>query len=116
MEQYFFVSKHVVFLEKEFLLIGSRSKVELEEVQGAQTDVDQLPEPKVVIHKYEIVVDPSKAQVLCRTSRIRTILRRYGFLISEHKDIFLIENDEPTTYGEYRNILESNKWLVAMKS
>ena len=59
--------------------------------------MDQLLEPKVVIHKDEIVADPSKAQALCRTSRIRTILRRYGFLISEHKDVFLIENDEPTT-------------------
>ena len=56
-----FVLNHVVFLEKEFLLRDSESKVELEEVQGAQIDVEQLLEPKVVIHRDEVVVDPSEA-------------------------------------------------------
>ena len=37
-----FVSKHVVFLEKEFLLRDSGSKVKLEELRDAQTEVDQL--------------------------------------------------------------------------
>ena len=32
-----FVSKHVVFLEKKFILRDSGSKVELGEVQDAQT-------------------------------------------------------------------------------
>ena len=35
LEQKVFVSNHVVFLEKEFLLKDSGSKVEPEEVQGA---------------------------------------------------------------------------------
>ena len=61
LEQKVFVSNHVVFLEKEFLLRDSESKVELEEVQGAQIDVEQLLEPKVVIHRDEVVVDPSEA-------------------------------------------------------
>ena len=56
-----FVSKQAVFLEKEFLLRDSGSKVELEEVQNAQTDANQLPEPKADIHRDEIVADPSKA-------------------------------------------------------
>ena len=50
LEQRLFVSKHVVFLEKEFLLredIGS--KVELSEVQDALTDAFHLTEPEVVI-------------------------------------------------------------------
>ena len=33
-----FVSKHSIFLEKEFLLRDSGSKVALEEVQDAQID------------------------------------------------------------------------------
>ena len=78
-----FISKHVIFLEKGFILRDSGSKVDLEEVHGAQIDVDQLPKPKVVIHKDEVAVDPSEAQALCRSSRIRTVPKRYGFLISE---------------------------------
>ena len=35
LEQKVFVSKHIIFLEKEFLLRYSGSKVELEEVQDA---------------------------------------------------------------------------------
>ena len=50
------------------------------------------------------------------TSRIRTIPERYGFLINEQKDVLLIENDEPTTYKESLNSLESDKWLRAMRS
>ena len=43
LEQKVFVSKHVVFLEKKFLLKDSGSKVEIEEVQSAQTNADQFP-------------------------------------------------------------------------
>ena len=41
LEQRLFVSKHTIFLEKEFLLREDNgNKVELGEVQNAQTDVD----------------------------------------------------------------------------
>ena len=50
LEQKVFVSKHVVFLEKEFLLRDNGSKVELEEVQDAQVNVDQLLEHEASIH------------------------------------------------------------------
>ena len=49
-------------------------------------------------------------------SRIRTILKKYGFLISEQLHVLLIEVNEPTTYDESLNSLESEKWLKAMKS
>ena len=43
LEQRLFVSKYVVFLEKEFLLRkDNEDKGELGEVQSAQTDADQL--------------------------------------------------------------------------
>ena len=54
--------------------------------------------------------------MLRRTSIIRSIPERYGFLISEHKDVLLIENDEPTTYEESLNNSESDQWSIAMKS
>ena len=57
-----FVSKHAVFLEKEFLLReDSGSKVELSEVQDALTDVSHLTEPEAVIHDDEFIADSSKA-------------------------------------------------------
>ena len=82
----------------------SGSKVELSEVQDALTDASQLTEPKAVIHDEELIANSSKTQVFRRTSRIRSVLERYGFLISEQKDVLLIENDEPTTYEESLNI------------
>ena len=112
-----FVSKHAVFLEKEFLLReDSGSKVELSEVQDALTDASHLTEPEAVIHDDELIADSSKTQVFRRTSRIRFVPKRYGFLISEQKDVLLIENDEPTTYEESLNSSESDQWLNAMKS
>ena len=50
LEQKVFVSKHVVFMEKEFLIEDSGSNVELGEVQNPQTNVAHLIRPKIVIH------------------------------------------------------------------
>ena len=111
-----FVSNHVVFLEKEFLLReDSGSKVEISEVQDALTDVSHLTKPEAVIHNDEFIADSSKTQVCRRTSRIRSILDRYGFLISEQKDVLFVENDEPATYEESLNSSESDQWLKTMK-
>ena len=111
-----FFSKHVVFLEKEFLLRGdSRSKVELREIQDAQTNANHLIKPRLVIHDDEVATDPSKAQALRRTSWIRSVIKRYGFLINEQRDVLLIENDEPTIYEEFLNSSEFDKWFIAMK-
>ena len=43
------------------------------------------------------------------------LFRRDEFLISGQNDVFLIEDNEPTSYEEYFNNLESNKWLIVMK-
>ena len=73
-------------------------------------------EPEAVIHDDELIADSSKTQVFRRTSRIRSVPERYGFLISEQNDLLLIENDEPTTYEESLNSSKSYQWLKAMKS
>ena len=112
-----FVSKHVIFLEKEFLSREDNgSKVELGEVQDALTDASHLTEPKAVIHDDELIADSSKTQEFRRKSRIRYVLKRYGFLISKQKDVLLVENDEPTTYKESLNSSESDQWVNARKS
>ena len=117
LEQRLLVSKHVVFLEKEFLLReDSEIKVELSEVQDALTYAFHLTEPEAVIHDDELIADSSKTQVLHRTSRIRSVPERNEFLISEQNDVLLVENDESTTYEKSLNSLESDQWLKAMKS
>ena len=117
LEQRLFVSKHALFLEKEFLLReDSGRKLELNEVQDALTDASHLTEPEAIIHDDEFIADSSKTQVFRRTSRIRYVLERYGFLISKQKDVLLIENDEPTTYKESLSSSESNQWLNATNS
>ena len=63
-----------------------------------------------------MTVDPSKIQEHRSTSRIRIVPKKYGFLISEQRDVFLIEDDEPTTYDDSLNSSKSDKWLGAIKS
>ena len=76
LEQKVYVSKHVVFLDNEFLLRDNGSKVEFGEVQGAQIDADQLPKPEANIHRDEIAVGLSEAQTLRRSSRIHIVPER----------------------------------------
>ena len=77
LEQKVFVSNHVVFMEKEFFLEDSGSKVELGEVQDAQTKADHLTGLEVVIHRNEETIDSFEAQVLCKTSKTCIVLERY---------------------------------------
>ena len=64
LEQRLFVSKHAVFLEKEFILReDSGSKIELGEVQDALTDASHLTEPIAVIHDAELTIDFSKKKI-----------------------------------------------------
>ena len=74
LEQRLLVSKHVVFLEKEFLLREDNgSKVELGEIQDALIDASHLTEPKTIIQDDESTTDSSKTQELHRTSMIHTV-------------------------------------------
>ena len=60
--QKMFVSRNVVFLEKEFLLVkNSGSNVELEEVQDARIDADLLPdlELELVTHNNDVMATPT---------------------------------------------------------
>ena len=68
-----FVSKHAVFMKKEFLLEDSGNKVELREVQNAQINADHLTGLEDVIHSDKETVDPFETQNLRRTSRTHTI-------------------------------------------
>ena len=51
-----------------------------------------------------------------RSGRIRHEPERYGFLITDNKDLILVDQNEPTTYQEAIENQEYKKWLGAMDS
>ncbi|KAI5421643.1 hypothetical protein KIW84_045174 [Lathyrus oleraceus] len=51
-----------------------------------------------------------------RSSRIRHLPERYGYLITDQGDVLLMDQDEPVTYQETIIGPKSEKWLEAMKS
>ena len=61
LEHKVFVSKYVVFMETEFLLEDSGSKVKLREVQNVQTDADHIFGLEAIINNDEETIDPFEA-------------------------------------------------------
>ena len=64
----------------------------------------------------QVVETPQVTQGPRRSNRARFQPQRYGFLISDNRDVLLIEHNEPTTYQEAIVGPNSEKWLNAMKS
>jgi hypothetical protein len=119
-----FVTKNGSFLEKEFLSKElSGTKIELDEVvepllqpvsSEAQKDVSVTPtsveeEANDIDHEDsdQVTIEPR------RSTRIRTTPEWYGNPVLK---VMLLDNDEPTSYGEAMVGPDSNKWLGAMKS
>ena len=103
------------FLEKD--LVSKRncgSKIELEEVQvpqgtsEAQTETGEEPQ--------DVVEAPPVTQEPRRSDRTRFQPERYGFLVTENRDVLLTEHGEPTTYQETIVDPNSEKWVEAMKA
>ena len=110
-----FVSKHVVFLEKEFLLRENcGSNDELGEVQSAQRDTNQLTSVKDVIHGDEVTTNPFKTQAhivgyVLFQGNIDLSLANSGTYCS-------LKINEPTTYDETLSNSELDTWHETMKS
>ena len=106
-EQRVVISRHVVFLEKEFILNGD---------SGSSFDLDDVEDDEVIEDEHEESVEHThqETQELRRSGRIRQAPIRYGYLI-EQDDDHVIENDEPTTYKEVLSSEDKIKWLHAMK-
>ena len=51
-----------------------------------------------------------------RSERTRRPPTRYDFLITDSREVMLINDDEPTTYQEAMSSPESEKWLKAMEA
>ena len=119
-----FVSRNGSFLEERFL-----SK----ELSGRVVELDEVIEPSlrlVCSRAQEVVpVAPTPIEVEAddsdheasdqvtveprRTTRTRTASEWYGNLVLE---VMLLDNNEPTSYGEAMVGPDSDKWLEAMKS
>ena len=92
-----FVARNSVFLEKKFFSKGnSRSKVLLEEVKEPQITAEDRNE--IQDDSQDVVESGSITQGPRRSGRIRHEPERYGFLITDDKEIVLVDHNEPTTY------------------
>ncbi|KAK8617349.1 hypothetical protein V6N13_080266 [Hibiscus sabdariffa] len=109
-----FVARTRVFLEKEFLTNSGKSRnIELKEVQQQQ---DIEPEVEGISQAVEENPTDLETQPLRRSSRERHEPERYGFLVTTHGDVILVDQDEPKTYEEAVASPDSEKWLGAMRS
>ncbi|XP_074299920.1 uncharacterized protein LOC141631101 [Silene latifolia] len=113
-----FVTRYGLFLEKEFLSKGtSGSRIDLEEIR----ETEAIPPPneeEIHLNLQSVVVSTPVEPVLCRCERSNFGKDpvRYGFLVTEHYDLLLVQTDEPRSYKEAMMGSDSEKWLEAMKS
>ena len=117
-----FVAKTGVFLERDFVSRKTSGRTfDLEEIQDLDNSTEVEQEPQSVVDGEIVaqrVVEQQPVQVdlpLRRSDRVRRQPERYSFLLSDHDDVMLIEN-EPTTYQEAVMSPDSEKWLEAMRS
>ncbi|KAK8625707.1 hypothetical protein V6N13_056868 [Hibiscus sabdariffa] len=85
-------------------------RTEFQQQQVHEPEVEETP---------QIVEENStdlEAQPLRRSTRERHEPERYGFLVTTHGDIILVDQDEPKTYQEVVSSLDSEKGLEAMRS
>ncbi|KAK9024865.1 hypothetical protein V6N11_064771 [Hibiscus sabdariffa] len=92
---------------------GKGRNIELEEVQQ-----QQLIKPEVEGISQAVEENPTdlETQPLRRSTRERHEPERYGFLVTTHGYVILVDQDEPKTYQEAVASPDSEKWLEAMRS
>ncbi|KAG8472968.1 hypothetical protein CXB51_034877 [Gossypium anomalum] len=112
-----FVARTGVFLEREFVSRkGNGRKIELEEIRESQDTTEPEIEQQQIPQEIEEQVTAVETQPPRRSLRECHAPKRYGFLITTHGDILLIDQDEPRTYQEVVASPDSKKWLEAMRS
>ncbi|KAK8583782.1 hypothetical protein V6N13_109180 [Hibiscus sabdariffa] len=109
-----FVARTGVFLEKDFLSYnGNGRNIELKEVKQQQVHEPEVEETPQVVEGNS---NDLETQPLRRSTRERHEPERYGFLVTTHGDVILVDQDEPKTYQEAVSSPDSEKWLEAMRS
>ncbi|KAK8555198.1 hypothetical protein V6N12_009351 [Hibiscus sabdariffa] len=104
-----FVARTGVFLEKEILSSKrDRRNIELEEVQQQQVAEPEVEQISQIVEENSTNLE---TQPLRRSTRERHKLERYGFLITSHGDVILVDQDKPKTYQEAVSSPDSEKWI-----
>ncbi|KAK8652067.1 hypothetical protein V6N13_061091 [Hibiscus sabdariffa] len=113
-ENKMFVARTGVFLEKDFLSYNENGRnIELKEVQQQQVHEPEVEETPQVVEGNSTDLE---TQPLRRSTRERHEPERYGFLVTTHGDVILVDQEEPKTYQEAVSSPDSEKWLEAMRS
>ncbi|XP_071933635.1 uncharacterized protein [Coffea arabica] len=101
--------------QTEFILErDSGSRIDLEEIQDHQTNIEQPVEEQLQPHNDGAHTEAVDIQGPHRSVRVRSAPKRYEFLMSQSNDILVIQDDKPTTYQEVLDSPDSSKWLEAM--
>ncbi|KAK9042342.1 hypothetical protein V6N11_017419 [Hibiscus sabdariffa] len=74
---------------------GKGRNIELEEVQQQQVHEPEVEETPQIVEENSTDLE---AQPLRRSTRERHEPERYGFLVTTHGDVILVDQDEPKTY------------------
>ena len=119
-----FVAKNGSFLEKEFLSKElSGRKIELDEVvepslqpESSATQKDVSVEPTIVEEDTNDSDHEAPDQVAIEPRRLTRICTTPEWYVDPVLEVMLLDNDEPTNYGEAMVGPYSDKWLEADKS
>ena len=118
-ENQVFVSRRAVFLERNLMSKGiSGSRIDLEEIPEStnmESDIGASSHQEVIQPNIDGESDIQPPPVR-RSDRIRHEPERYGLLISDGNNEYMVDLDEPTTYQEAMAGPESAKWKEAMDS
>lgn len=115
-EQNVIVSRHAIFLEKEFVQEGGAGKeIVLKEMVSNEQTIS-LEQSEQAIQS-----EPTITELPRRSSRISQAPTKYrDFIMQCTKEMFLIgasdRRDDPTSYEEAMLDIDSIKWQEAMKS
>ncbi|KAK9028104.1 hypothetical protein V6N11_067918 [Hibiscus sabdariffa] len=90
-----------------------RRNIELEEVQQQQVTELEVEQTSQIVEENSTNLE---TQPLRRSTREHHEPERYGFLVTTHGDVILVDQDEPETYQEAVLSPDSEKWLEAMRS
>ena len=118
-ENQVFVARRAVFLERNLMSKGiSGSRIDLEEIPEStnmESDIGASSHQEVIQPNIDGESDIQPPPVR-RSDRIRHEPERYGLLISDGNNEYMVDLDEPTTYQEAMAGPESAKWKEAMDS
>ena len=88
----------------------------MREIRESKDTTEPEIEQQQVPQGIEEQVTAVETQPPRRSLREHQAPERYGFLITTHGDVLLIDQDEPRTYQEAVTSPDSEKWLEALRS